>query len=421
MTTSYLQRLRLIRRDVWLVSTLLFTHMFVLYGVYVVAFNLYLLRLDYGPQFIGLVNAVMLFGFALLAALVGAFARRWNRWRMMTGGKAIETIGMFLIALAEVVPAPWRSAWILALYALVALGGALWYVNYNPFLLSATGPEEREQAFAVSTALNPLGTLVGSLIGGMLPGLFAALLGSTLADPAPYRYTLLAGSLLNVAGVAAMFGVRDVQPQQESAGPARSGGFPLASVGPASLVYLLIAAGVGSVSVFTNVYLDAYLKVSTALIGFVMAGAALVSIAAIFIMPMLVACWGRVSTISGAILVLVLGIVLAALVPHWVAMGASRIILSCAYWVMYAVLAMYSLELVRPEWRATMSGATSLALGLGRGAASFAGGYIIAGWGYAALFAMGAAFALAGGALFWGYFRAPRGELRGAAAAAGGK
>ncbi|MBN1402697.1 MAG: hypothetical protein JXA74_17785, partial [Anaerolineae bacterium] len=53
----------------------------------------------------------------------------------------------------------------------------------------------------------------------------------------------------------------------------------------------------------------------------------------------------------------------------------------------------------------------SLAFGLGNGLVSLGGGYAIARWGYGALFAVCALLALGGAALFWAYFRTPRGEL----------
>jgi predicted MFS family arabinose efflux permease len=50
-------------------------------------------------------------------------------------------------------------------------------------------------------------------------------------------------------------------------------------------------------------------------------------------------------------------------------------------------------------------------MGLGTGLVSLGGGYAIARWGYGALFGVCALLALGGTALFWAYFRTPRGEL----------
>ena len=66
MTGTYLQTLQILNRDVRLYLAATATYGFAQEGIRGVLLNLYLLRLGYGPRFIGLVSAV-----ALLAAVVG--------------------------------------------------------------------------------------------------------------------------------------------------------------------------------------------------------------------------------------------------------------------------------------------------------------------------------------------------------------
>ena len=47
-------------------------------GVYPVLFNLFLLRLGYGPEFIGLTRAVSLLSYAVLSPPAGALGARWG-------------------------------------------------------------------------------------------------------------------------------------------------------------------------------------------------------------------------------------------------------------------------------------------------------------------------------------------------------
>ena len=74
MVTTYIHTLRLFNRDVrlYLISAALIGFTFL--GIYAVLFNLYLLRLGYGPEFIGTVNGVSQLGFALFFT-----ACRWIR------------------------------------------------------------------------------------------------------------------------------------------------------------------------------------------------------------------------------------------------------------------------------------------------------------------------------------------------------
>jgi len=78
MTANYLKALRLFSRNVrlYLITTVLVG--FCYYGIYAVLFNLYLLRLGYGPGFIGLVNAAGWSPVVVFALPAGALGSRWG-------------------------------------------------------------------------------------------------------------------------------------------------------------------------------------------------------------------------------------------------------------------------------------------------------------------------------------------------------
>ena len=73
-----------LNRNVWYV---LFTSAVVGFavegGIYSVLFNIYLLRLDYGTDFIGVVNSVGHFSYAIAALLAGVAGQRWGVRRIM--------------------------------------------------------------------------------------------------------------------------------------------------------------------------------------------------------------------------------------------------------------------------------------------------------------------------------------------------
>jgi hypothetical protein len=88
-------------------------------------------------------------------------------------------------------------------------------------------------------------------------------------------------------------------------------------------------------------------------------------------------------------------------------MGAAAL-----YSVVGAPFRIFSQEIVRPEWRAAMSGALMAGAGLSVSAMALGGGYLITALGYPGLFLAGAGFVVAGTFVFWICFRVPR---RGAA------
>ena len=146
MVTAYVQKLRLFSRDVrlYLVTSALFG--FTYFGVHTVLLNLYLRRLGYGPEFIGLVNGAGFLAFSLFSLPAGALGTRWDVRRMMIAGMGLMVAGYGLLPLADLMPVTWQQGWLPATRVLAGLGMALYIVNASPFLMSATGPEERHRA-----------------------------------------------------------------------------------------------------------------------------------------------------------------------------------------------------------------------------------------------------------------------------------
>ena len=117
MITDYLQKLRLFGRDVWLYLGAWFMLGFAYSGIFLVLFNLYLLRLGYGPTMI--TAAYFVYGQELVssgwqAVMSGAI---WmgsgvgGSFILIAGGRIITTVGY--------------SSFFLTVAALTALGGLL--------------------------------------------------------------------------------------------------------------------------------------------------------------------------------------------------------------------------------------------------------------------------------------------------------
>src|SRR5690606_8293601 len=111
-------------------------------GIYSLLRSLYLLRLGYGPEFIGLVAAVGMLGWALACLPAGSIGRRLGVRQAMILGLGLATVGYCLFPLAEWLPNPWRSTWLILSYLFSNLTIALFDVNSQPFLMNATTPEE---------------------------------------------------------------------------------------------------------------------------------------------------------------------------------------------------------------------------------------------------------------------------------------
>ena len=67
MIVRYFQKLGLISRDEWLCLVSWTVLGFAYFGIYPVLFNLYLLRLGYGFEFVGLINGLGMIAFTIFA------------------------------------------------------------------------------------------------------------------------------------------------------------------------------------------------------------------------------------------------------------------------------------------------------------------------------------------------------------------
>ena len=85
---------------------------FAIEGIYSVLLNLYLLRLGYGTEFIGLVNAAGLLAFALTSLPAGLLGSKMSTTRLMKMGGAMALVAAILLPMVEALPAEWRQSWL---------------------------------------------------------------------------------------------------------------------------------------------------------------------------------------------------------------------------------------------------------------------------------------------------------------------
>jgi len=414
MITEYFQKLRLFSRNVWLYIVSSMALGFAYSGIYLVLFNLYLVRLGYGLEFVGLINGVGLIAFAIFALPAGTLGKRWGYRRMMIVGMGLMTVGFGTLPLAEFVPAAWQTGWLLGTWILVSFSAPLFTVNSVPFLMGVTSPVERDYAFSMQWALNSFAGFAGGLIAGFLPGLFSGVLAIPSDQPAPFRNSLfLAGGLLFI-GLLTTIATREgiVEQEQKHGGVSKaSGPLPLALFCVMGVVILLRATGEWAPNVFFNVYLEAGLHVSTALIGSFLAIGRLMSGVAALSMPLFVNRWGKKRVIGWGMIGVALSLLPLALIPHWGAAEIGFIGAISLSAVVGSAYVVYGQELVSPGWQAIMSGIISMGMGVGGSFIVIVGGPIITAYGYDSFFLTAAIFTLTGGLLFLGYFRKPRGEL----------
>jgi len=403
---TYAQRLRWLGRNARLNLLVCATAGFCRFGIAAVLLNLYLLRLGYGPEFIGLFNGFAQMVNTAVCLPAGALGARYGCRRAMIAGVLLATAGSALLVLVELLPTSLWAPWLLATNAIVHLGTALWGVNSPPFFAGVTSDEDRVYAFSVQQALIPLAGFAGSLVGGFLPGLLTQTLGLPPDGAASYRYPLLfATAAYGFIGLPALLAMRESP--SACARPAAAGpeGAPYRVIFVIAASTVLRMSGYWAATIFFNVYLSTTLQAPTSLIGALSAVGQLIAVPAALATPLLTDRLGQGRTLVWAMAGVVLSMLPLALVPRLGAAGFGLASVATTAWVASAAFIVFCQEIVEPHHRALMSGAVQMSFGLSSALVSIGGGVIIASLGYRWLFLIAAGVTAAGTFLFWAYFR----------------
>lgn len=377
-------------------------------GVQSVLLALYLLRLGYGPEFIGVFIGAGQLVWALSALPAGAFGARYGLRRAMLVGVAIIVAANVLLLSAEALPGTWRSAWLLGAWMLDWVGAALWVVNSTPYLMGATTDEGRGHAFALQQAVIAVTAFAGSVVAGWLPGVIAGRMGVTDAAAAPYRYALWAAPAVFLMAGLLISGTRRVEPVARGVtGPATPRA-PVAILVMVGLLVFLQTVGDGAGRSFFNLYLDDGLEVGTASIGALAGIARLLPVVAALAAPVLFRRRGVPGAFRLALVVLVGALALLGLVPNmWAASAALMGVMASAA-VSEPARSILSQAAVAPSERGAMSAMVTMGTGLGWASTAAVGGYVIARAGYDTLFLLGAACVVAALGLFAAFCRLGR-------------
>jgi len=429
--TAYFQNFRRLRREAWIVLLASVALGFTWVGLSDAIVNLYLVRIGFGPQFVGSAAAVASLGYALAAMPGAALARRIGARRGMIVGSMAWVGGVMLLSAADLVPAPLQESWIIVMRLVASSGLALNAVSSQPYLTTVTSPEERPHAFALVISLRPLGGFFGGLLGGLLPGFLVSLglgpLTASLSQPRSYGITLALGMLVYLPVVWSLWTLPRDDPksmaERRAAAPptapgarqnedpdwdrlsARSRSAPYGVLAAIALVCALRVGGEFAARNFFSVYVDATWGITAAQIGSVVAVSSLLTIPAPLITPALVQRYGRVATIAAGALGVALSIVLLAVGGNWAIASIAFISMSVLAGVARSVWSLVVLGFVDAVWRPMSAAVANLFSGLGNTIMSSVGGVLAAGVGYRATFMTSAALVALGAVTVWVAFR----------------
>jgi MFS family permease len=371
------------------------------FGINTLLRVLYILRLGYGPEYVGWFSAAGAFTYTMMGLPSGALGRRLGVRRIMLIGGIVTVAGMAILPLTEFLPPQVQAIWPVWSQVLHIAGWSMFNVNFVPALMTTTTAEERSSAYALNGVLQGVGTFLGTTVGGALPGMFAGMFSLGLDVAQPYGYGIWVAAVVGLGALIPLARLGKLEQTVVAGHVEVRAAFPLLPLALMLLYVYLSHSGWAVNRAFGSAYMDTVLSLPASTIGLITSVGQFASILSPLLNPALARRYGDGWTLMMASLGMAISLLPMALVPHWTTVGLGNLgILTLAAMRMPA-LQVFQMELMDARWRALAYGAVSMAMGFSFGSMSLIGGYVVAAAGYRALFLLGIGLSTAGGVLMW--------------------
>jgi len=339
--------------------------------VFVFLYNLYLLKLGFREDFLGLVAGAMTAGNIAGSILAAVAIQRLGMRRCL----------LFCFSATALIAA--ARAWLTVPWALIALSAiagvitAAWPVAYSPAITQLTTQKNRPFAFSFTSSAGISIGILGSLAAGRLPSWIerSQIVHSAVES---YRLSLFAGCAFILLALLPLSRV-----DFSKAMPAER---KLHRPSPMLLRFLIAMAmwnlGTGALNPFFNVFFAERVRLPVRQIGSVFSAAQIAQVAAILASPLVLRRFGLTRGISG--MQMATGVALALLSisggPVWAAAGYCAYMMS-QYMSEPGQFTML-MELVRPQERNSATALNFLVTFAGQAIAAAAAGWLLARFGY---------------------------------------
>ncbi len=348
-------------------------------GIYGVIFNLYILRLGFREDFLGLIlslTSVMIGLFAIPSAMI---CDRFGRKNTLLLSSAIQVFSLIFLYTTTLES-------LLALFSITyGISSSLYLVVGAAFLVENSSPYERMHLFSVYYVVYTVAILVGNMVGGVLPDVLAATLAIEPSGAPVLRWTLYVSiGVVAFAFIPLLFIKEKKMATNGFAGQLLLLGsvFQSKTIRNMLFVYCIYGAGWGLALPYFNVYFSDILGASTSQIGVIFTISQLVMMFGYFLVPLVTERLGKVRTVT---LVQVLSIPFLLLFT----VTSSVLIAAFGFTMRYLLMNManpvlnsFKLEIARKEEHAVVNSLTWMACYTFVGIGNFAGGLMLAGGNY---------------------------------------
>ena len=356
--------------------------------------NLYLLRLGYHTEFIGMMQGAGMLVWGVLALPATILGARLGPKKSIILSMFLLSGSALLVVGAGWLVEPWRAPGLVIAWMMLWGTAALVSVNSLPYLMAITDDENRSYVFSIQQMVTALLILVGSLVSGALPGILAEPLGVGPDHPLPYQLTMLFSPLFYFTAGLVFFKARNISVTGHETGEQKAQKAPLRVFVLFFLIVLLQSGGDGAVRTFFNVYLDADLKMPVAQIGATLGLSQVLPVVGSLAIPLAMARLGTRGAMLAANTASLVFIGLLAAIANGTAAALSFMGFAAMGMVTAITRSILSQEMVSPRWRTTTSAIATTGQALGWGVSAWWGGALITAVGFRGLFILGAVLVL---------------------------
>jgi MFS family permease len=231
-------------------------------ALFMLLYNLYLIRLGFQEDFIGQMIGLFSLASGLVAIPTGYLSDRLGRKPFLIGASVCMTISHLGLCFVT------DRTMLLVFSFIGGAGGGFIYVSFIPFLAENASPERRGQAIAIWMSIGVLTRMVANLVGGTLPGLMSYMTGISTDLPEPFQYALLLGSMCSIISIIPLLGMAaNVPPPTKIVDEVDKPPVPYKNLLTFATISAFRGLAMGLSVSFFNVFFQEELNVATAVIG----------------------------------------------------------------------------------------------------------------------------------------------------------
>jgi MFS family permease len=344
-------------------------------GIYNVIFNLYILRLGFKEDFLGLILSLVSISTGLFSIPAAMVCDRIGRKNTLLLSCMLLTISLlFLYTTTSTILLTFSSI-------LYGMSSAFNVVTGSTFLVENSESHERMYLFSMYSILYTLALMIGNSLGGILPKVLTDAFAINPVGPEAYQLSLYMSFFAVFISFLPLMYIKDRRTNYIRNSNQLFTLFSLsrsALIQKMVLVYALIGMGWGTAIPYFNVYFDVVLKTSSDQIGYIFSFSEVITMIALLFVPILTNRFGKVLIVSL--------VQLSSISFLLIFISSSTLMVAAFAYIMRSALMnmanpifnSFKLEIVSENQRATVNSLTWMSCYVFFGLSTYIGGLIMA-------------------------------------------